>query len=308
MLKKGASDRVFKAIVACLGVLTLLLPPAPQGVIIEQDVGYLQPDRQERLDLYLPAGRPLGIRSPAVVIIHGGGWVAGDKAADREFSIGTDLAKAGYVCASVNYCLKKGSNWPTQLYDCKNAVRFLRANSWRYHVDPNHIGVIGGSAGGHLALMVGYTSHVAELEPAAPYPGISNDVQAVVDLYGLTDLFTRCKTDPEGNPTGHVITWSAFMKGTPRSNPEGWRLGSPVYQAARQSPPTLIIHGKIDTPIDRDQAVELSNKLDKLGVEHQLILLDGVGHTFDLHTWNGKPLPVDVHAAVVGFFDKHLKH
>jgi acetyl esterase/lipase len=283
----------------------LALPPAPEGVTIEQDVPYLQQGREEKLDLYLPANRPLGTRSPAVVIIHGGGWTGGDKAAGREFSIGTDLAKAGYVCASINYCLTKGSNWPIQLYDCKNAVRFLRANAWRYHVDPDHIGVIGGSAGGHLSLMVAYTSHVTELEPKDPYPGISDEVQAVVDLYGLTDLFTRRKTDPQGNPTGKLITTSGFMSGTPTDNPEGWKLGSPVYHVSKDNPPTLIIHGRSDTTMDRDQATELA---EKLTVEHELILLDGVGHTFDLHTWNHKPLPVDVHAAVVGFFDKHLKH
>src|SRR4051794_12383603 len=74
-------------------------PAAPPGVVIERDVAYLPPDRAEKLDLYLPADRPAGARSPAVVIIHGGGWSGGDKAAAREFNIGTTLAKAGYVCA-----------------------------------------------------------------------------------------------------------------------------------------------------------------------------------------------------------------
>jgi len=284
-----------------------VLPPAPEGVVIERNVGYLSADREETLDLYLPANRPPGVRSPAVVIIHGGGWTGGDKAAGREFNIGTTLAKAGYVCASVNYSLAADNRWPTDLYDCKNAVRFLRANSWRYHVDGEHIGVIGGSAGGHLSLMVAYTSNVPELEPTTPYPGISDKVQAVVDLYGLSNLLTRQKTDAKGNPTGRRITSSAFMKGTPKDNPEGWKLGSPVYHISGNSPPTLILHGTIDTTIDRDQSTELAKKLEQAGVEHQLILLKDVGHTFDLETWNHKPLPVDVRAAVIGFFDKHLK-
>jgi acetyl esterase/lipase len=311
---------ISKTTLTCLGVLANVatsafgeapkkpvLPPAPEGVTIEQDVAYLAPGREEKLDLYLPANRPLGVRSPAVVIIHGGGWTAGDKAAGREFSIGTDLAKIGYVCASINYCLTEGHNWPTQLYDCKNAVRFLRANARRYHIDPDHIGVIGGSAGGHLSLMVAYTSRVAEFEPKEPYPGISDQVQAVVDLYGLTNIFTWKKTDEQGNPTGKRTTKNHFVGGTARSNPEGWRMGSPVYHVSKDVPPTLIIHGKLDTTIDRDQAIELASKLQEAGVEHELILLEGIGHTFDLHTWNHKPLPVDVYSAVVSFFDRHLK-
>lgn len=279
----------------------------PEGVVTMRDIAYLAPDRTEKLDLYIPDGRPLGLRSPAVVMIHGGGWTAGDKAQPREMSMGTDLARAGYVCASINYCLTKGKNWPLQLMDCKNAVRFLRANAWKYRIDPEHIGVIGGSAGGHLALMVAYTSGVREFEPASPYPGIRDDVQAVVDMYGLTNLFTRRVTDANGNPTPRRRETSSFASGTSRTNPDGWRLGSPVFHVKRDSPPTLILHGKLDATIDRDQATELAAKLSATGVEHELLMLDGVGHTFDLHSWKGKPLPVDVHGAVLGFFDRHLR-
>src|SRR5687768_7447602 len=128
-------------------------------------------------------------------MIHGGGWVGGDKAAAREFNIGTTLAAAGYVCASVNYKLKGDDRWPTNLFDCKNAVRFLRTRAVQYQVAPDRIGVIGGSAGGHLALMVAYTSDLPELTPTAaantPYPGVSDGVRCVVDLYGITDPRTR---------------------------------------------------------------------------------------------------------------------
>jgi acetyl esterase/lipase len=138
------------------------LPPVPPGVTIERDVAYLTPDRKEKLDLYLPANRDRAMRSPAIVIIHGGGWVGGDKASEREFSTGTTLAAAGYVCAAINYKLDGDGRWPTNLFDCKNAVRFLRARADQYQIDGDLIGVIGGSAGGHLALMVAYTSDVAD--------------------------------------------------------------------------------------------------------------------------------------------------
>ena len=287
------------------------LPPAPPGVVIEQDVAYLAPDRTEKLDLYLPAKRDRATRSPAVLLIHGGGWIGGDKAAAREFNIGTTLAAAGYVCASVNYKLDGDDRWPTNLFDCKNAVRFLRANAAKYQVDPDRIGVIGGSAGGHLALMVAYTSDVPELTPGAgesPYANVSDRVRCVVDLYGITDPRTRRKTDEQGVPIAGTNKACALLPDTtPQTHPDAWRLAAPVAHVTQKTVPTLILHGTADTTVDRDQATQLAAALKSAGVEHELILLDGISHTFDLDKWRGRPLPRDVRGAVVSFFDRHLK-
>jgi acetyl esterase/lipase len=288
------------------------LPPAPAGVVIEQDVAYLPPGRAEKLDLYLPADRAKDVRSPAVLIIHGGGWTGGDKAAGREFNIGTTLATAGYVCASVNYQMEAGKRWPTNLQDCKNAVRFLRANADKYGVDVKRVGVIGGSAGGHLALMVGYTTGVAGTDPGeepggGPYPGVSDAVSAVVDLYGISDVRTRRKTDPDGTPVGDPATTTSLFDGSVTEKPELWKLASPVSHIKPSSPPTLILHGTRDTTVDRDQATQLEAALKAQGVPHQLVMVEGAGHTFDLQTWNRKPLSQDLRPLVVGFFDEYVK-
>jgi acetyl esterase/lipase len=284
-----------------------VLPPAPEGVTIRQDVSYLAPDRAEKLDLYLPANRPKDVRSPAVVMIHGGGWIGGDKAEGRSFNICTTLAKQGYVCISINYILERGKCWPQDLYDCKNAVRWLRVNADKYQVDAEHIGVIGGSAGGHLALMVAYTNRVPRLEPASPYPGVSDKVSCVVDMYGITNLLTRQKTDERGVPTGQVLTTEALMTKPLAADLEAYKLASPVHHISESTPPTLILHGLIDSTVDYEQAKELDKTLAEHGVEHQLVLLEGVGHTFDLQGWQHKPLPQDVRSMVISFFDKHLK-
>ena len=284
-----------------------VLPPAPAGVVIEQDVPFLDPDRHERLDLYLPADRAPGARSPAVVMIHGGGWVGGDKAAAREVQVGTTLARAGYVCASVDYQLSTDGRWPTNLLDCKNGVRFLRANAAKYDVDPQRIGVMGGSAGGHLALMVAYTSGIEALEPKSPYPNVTSDVRCVVNLYGITNLLTRRKTDEAGTPVGEPGKRTALLEPSADADPALWRFASPVTHASATSPPTLVLHGTADTTVDRDQAHELAAKLKEHGVEHRLIMLDGVGHTFDLVAWRRKPLPQDLRPVVLEFFGKHLK-
>ena len=282
--------------------------PAPEGVSLERDVTYLAPDRKEKLDIYLPADRDRATKSPAVVMIHGGGWVGGDKAAAREFNTGSMLAKAGYVVVSVNYKLDGDDRWPTNLFDCKNAVRFLRANAGKYGVDVDHIGVIGGSAGGHLALMVAYTSDVKELTPtASPYPGVSDRVNCVVNLYGITDPRTRRKTDEQGTPAEAVKACALFPGKKESDDPEAWRLAAPAAHVSAKTVPTLTLHGTADTTVDRDQAKQLDEALAKAAVEHETIMLAGVGHSFDLEKWKNKPLPRDVRPVVTAFFDKHLK-
>ena len=283
---------------------------APPGVTIERDVAYLAPDRPEKLDLYLPANRPARARSPGVVIIHGGGWTGGSKAAGREYEIGTTLAKAGYVGASVEYRMANHERWPTNVFDCKNAVRFLRANAAQYAVDPAHLGVIGGSAGGHLALMVGLTDAVRELEPPAaltPYPGVSDRVQAVVDMYGIADLRTSVRPDKDGNPTTAHEPWHGVFGDHQPITDADTRLASPAAHLSPQAPPVLILHGTRDTTVDRNQSIDLDKALAAAGIPHRLILVPDVGHTFDLETWNHKPLPQDLRPIVTAFFDQYLK-
>ena len=282
-------------------------PDSPEGVTLLPDVAYLQPGREEKTDIYLPRERKAGQRSPAMVMVHGGGWAAGDKAGAREYETGAILARAGYVAVSINYQMAPGKRWPTNLLDCKNAVRFLRVNAAKYGVDPAHIGVMGGSAGGHLALMVGYTTGAPGLEPAGPYPGVSSRVSCVIDLYGPTSLLTREKTDAKGNLTGVPLNTLGLFSPTRQQDPGLWRLASPVSYVSKDSPPTLILHGLADATVDYEQAKELAVKLEEHGVEHRLVLLENVGHTFYLTAWKNKPLPLDVEAIVLEFLARHLK-
>jgi len=278
------------------------------SVRVTSDVSFLAPDRVEKLDLYLPAPPTAGKLSPAVVWIHGGGWAGGTKNEARAKEICTTLANAGYVAVSVDYKLGNGA-WPTNLFDCKNAVRFLRAHADEYHVDPERIGVAGGSAGGHLALMVGFTAGKKEFEPRAPYPGVSSAVRCVIDMYGPADLLTRRLTDDKGNP------------GDPRPQPETalrafgaasdkdpvLRIASPVTHVAKNSPPVLILHGRADTTVDYTQSEELNRTLQQHGVPHELVLIDGVGHTFAFETWGKKKMDRDLRPIALQFLAKHLK-
>ena len=271
-----------------------------------KDVAYLAPGREEKLDLYLPAVAA-GTRAPAVVWIHGGGWTSGDKASSREQNVGRNLASAGYVVASVNYRMGAGA-WPQNLLDCKNAVRFLRAHATDYGVDPARIAVAGGSAGGHLALMVGLTAG-KEWESDSAYPGVSGAVAAIIDFYGITDLLTRRKTDEHGQPSGGFNDGDAprVFGGSRPGDVSAWRLGSPVNHVTADSPPILIVHGDRDSTVDIGQSRELAEILAERKVPHSLVVVKDAGHTFDLETWKGKPLSLDLRAVVLGFLNERLK-
>lgn len=267
---------------------------------VERDVPYLAAERREKLDLYLPADRAADVRSPAVVIIHGGGWTGGKKDGNREQVTATALAKAGYVCISISYWLKQRDRWPTNLHDCKNAVRWLRVNHERLQVDPGRIGVIGGSAGGHLALMVAYTAENSLLEPKDPYPGVSDSVKACVAMYPITNLLTRKQTKPDGTPLADLKGHHLFPESREEA-PEKWRLASPVSHITRTAPPTMILHGTADNVVDIDQSRELEGKLRAAGVETNLIIVPGANHA-----WALKTDQFDYTGQVVDFFNRHL--
>ena len=278
------------ALIVSLAAASLFADSA--SVRIEKNIAYLGPDRAEKADLYLPAQVPAGTRCPGVVIIHGGGWTGGKKDAAREINIGTTLALHGYVGLSIDYLLADSNHanvvvWPQNLYDCKTAVRWLRKNAERLHLDPDHIGTIGGSAGGHLAAMLGVTSPESGLDPTGPYGEFSCRVQAVVDLYGPTDWFERRDL--------------AMFRKTRAEAPELYRQATPMTHANKNNAPILIIHGTADKTVEVAQSEKFAAALKKAGAEHQLVIVEGGPHSFHL-----QPKQQDLRPLVLGFFDKHL--
>jgi len=253
-------------------------------------VQFLPADRGERADLYFPLQMATNARLPAVVIIHGGGWRGGRRDAKREINIGSTLARNGYVGMSIDYMLsdQKQAVWPTNLWDCKRAVRWLRKNSARLGIDPERIGVIGGSAGGHLAAMVALTRPEDGLEPPAPDSDISSAVKCCVGMYGIADLGAY-----------HDVT---MLGKTFAEAPGLYRLASPVTYVRSNSPPFLILHGTADTTVKHEQSELLAARLKQAGVEHQLVLIPGAPHTFDL-----QPPQRDLRPVVLEFLNAHLK-
>lgn len=271
-------------------LLALVAPAWADDVQVRHDVPYLDAGRKETADLYLPADEPkAGERRPAVVIIHGGGWTGGEKRARREIEIGTTLAKHGYVAMSIDYALAKPGKptWPENLKDCKRAVRWLRKHADELHVDPDRIGAIGGSAGGHLTAMLAVTDADDGFEPAED-AGIPTRVQAAVPMYAHMAA---------GFDGDHSM-FAARLK----DDPELYRLAAPIAHVTADDPPMLLLHGTADTTTPVDHSRRLAARLAEVGVPHKLEIIEGAPHSFALHT-KGR----DLTGLVVGFFDEHLK-
>ena len=279
---------------------------SPQ-VEVRGDISFLTSARTEKLDLYLPKNRNAGAKSPAVLLIHGGGWKEGDKRQAREIEFGMTLAKNGFVAASINYALRSDGKFPLNLQDCKNGVRYLRAHADELGIDPNRISVMGGSAGGHLALLVAYTANQSNLAPSQPYPGVSDKVSSVVDFYGISNLATRKETDPNGKPL-KIEPLDSTTQSIFGSTPQDWKKASPVTYVKRDVPPTLILHGKKDTTVDSDQSQELADALKKAGATYEIIWLPNAPHSFSFQyavPKSKKPLEKDIGPAVLSFLKKY---
>jgi acetyl esterase/lipase len=271
-------------------------------VIVEKDIVYGMGGTKElKLDLARPE-QATGLL-PGLVFIHGGGWTGGDrKMYEGEIQ---NAARHGYVAATISYRLtdpdkssKKPRNpFPAQIEDVKCAVRWLRANAEKYHVDPNRIGVTGGSAGGHLSLLVGVTGHESKFEGTGGNSGVSSQVQAVVNYFGPTDLPHLHATS---KPAAGVV--ELLMNGPPDSSPEQYKAASPVTYVSKDAPPTLTIHGTADPVVPVDQATEFDTAMKKAGAQHEMLLLEGEKHGF---TQKGYQTAAE---AAYKFFDQHLKN
>ncbi|MGE5294112.1 MAG: alpha/beta hydrolase fold domain-containing protein [Solirubrobacterales bacterium] len=234
---------------------------------IEYDVGGQQ---ALKLDLYLPKGRTKA--GPAILFIHGGAWKGG-KRADMKFYC-VKFAEIGYVTATASYRLTQQAPFPAAVEDVKCAVRWLRANAGTYQVDPNRIAVSGNSAGGHLAMMAGYSDDPS-LEGSGGHSNVSSRVCAVVNFYGPTDLTTEY-----ARKQGLVTD---FLGGkTFEEAPEVYRLASPLSHLTKDDPPTLIFQGTIDTLVPVAQADALAERLKELGIDCVYERYEGWPHTMDL--------------------------
>lgn len=271
----------------CLGLLFLLLLLVPlraqfspfANTTLQRDIIYAAPGGEPlKLDLCLPdSDKPV----PLVIWVHGGGWMAGDKMMAAAVPLTARLLNAKIAVASINYRFSNVAKFPAQLYDCKAAVRWLRANAVTYGIDPNRIAVAGDSAGGHLVALLGTTADRPELEGDEGNPGVSSRVVAVCDFFGPTDFPDWNKGNPK--PQAYEDANDPIAKligGKIADNLDKARAASPIYYVDAKSSPFYILHGDADDTVPIAQSEMLNEALQKAGVPSTLYVVHGEGHEF----------------------------
>ncbi|MDR3457955.1 MAG: alpha/beta hydrolase [Verrucomicrobiae bacterium] len=299
----------YKCVALCLGGSLLLTATAwalsfwKHGLSaaaeqVQADVVYGHAGGQDlKLDIYFPTNAARA-HLPVVLYLHGGGWRMGDKAMLGLMPGPSELLRRKYLVVSANYRLAPEYKFPAMLEDAKCAVRFLRAHAVEFSLDPDRIGVMGDSAGGHLVTLLGLTDASAGFEGA----GLTNEssrVQAVVDLYGPSDLMTG----PTNKPTVKLIK-DAF--GATNTLDPALKRGSPVTYVTSHAPPFLILHGDHDGLVNLQQSVELDAKLKAAGVDSTLVVITNFAHGYTPFWLKSSPDTAELSRRIADFFDKHL--
>ncbi|AHV98491.1 alpha/beta hydrolase fold domain-containing protein [Paenibacillus sabinae] len=263
--------------------------PVPEGVELYEDVLIGNAGtRSIYTSIAVPKTLPHA-PMPVMVYIHGGGWNHGDRK-QALANICNYVTKRGYIGVSLDYRLTPEAPFPAQLQDVKLAIRYLRAHAAEYHLDPSRIGVWGSSAGGHLASLLGTTGHmdsgettaldtghvvnVPDLDGTGGWQEYSDQVQAVVDMYGPADFTTKF-ANSYSSVTALLGGNNAF------SVPDQARLAMPGTYASPDDPPFFIRHGDADATIPYTDSVTFSNQLKDAGVKViDVKIVPGQGHGF----------------------------
>jgi len=239
-------------------------------------------NRKLHLDLFVP--KKNDELFPAVILVHGGGWHSGNKS--QQVPIAIDLASKGFVTAAVEYRFSAEAIYPAAVKDLKASIKWMKANAEKYKIDTTKIAILGCSAGGQLASLVGFSNGELKYEPDDIYKNISSNVHAVVNIDGLLD-FTSSEskefdTDPDKPRSAHLWFGSSFEK-----NPDLWREGSAFYHVDKNDVPIIFINSALPHyHAGRDAMIE---KLKLYNIYFEVHTIENTPHPFWLfHPWYGE--------------------
>ncbi|MCU1797009.1 alpha/beta hydrolase [Pectobacterium polaris] len=287
------------------------IKPTALPVEMEADIAYsltkniMGRPLQLSMDLVKPySDKPL----PAVVFITGGGFIDAPKS--KYIGQRVDIARAGYVVASINYRVVPTVTFPGIVEDAKTAVRFLRANADKFGIDPNKIAVMGESAGGYLAAMVATTNGVGEFDKG-DYLNQRSDVQAAIDLYGLSDLTSVGADFSDERKEAHkspAIPEAMLVNGIPwhgggsiLNDLDKAKKANPITYISKKTPPFLLMHGDADNVVSPSQTRILHEALVAHGINSTRYVVQGADHAGLL--W----YQPEIMKTIIAFLDRNLK-
>jgi len=273
------------------------------NIIVKQDIAF---DSNEEGELLLDIAYPNTTAGsfPGIIFVHSGGWRGGEK----RVSDPKQAAAQGYVAISINYRLTNVLTeagavkypFPAQIEDVKCAIRWMRAHAEQYHLDPEHIGIVGASAGGQLALLTGFTPDMPEFEGSGGYKKYSSSIQAVVNCWGPADLVINHK---KGDTHEQL---QALLGGTPDEAAERYRQASPTTYVTKDAPPVLTFHGEEDELVPIEGSRVLDTMMKEIGADHTLVIFPGQNHGLRAKKNRNKDKQ-QVSRQMFTFLDKHLK-
>jgi pectinesterase len=223
--------------------IKIAVPELNTGITVKENLVYDSNNgRDLHLDIFSPANK-IKSKYPAVILIHGGGWRSGNKS--MQHTMAARLAAHNYIAAAVEYRLSPEALYPARVTDLKNSVKWIRRNAGSYNIDENKIAVLGCSAGGTLAALLGTTNGDIRFEDTADYSENLSDVQAIIDIDGVLDFTDPAESGKDNDPlkpsAGRLWFGASY-----KENPELWREASPIYQVNKRSAPIIFINSSIE--------------------------------------------------------------
>jgi arylsulfatase A len=253
-------------------------------------------DRELQLDLFKLKEQTEP--RPAIIWIHGGGWSKGTRKNGGKMA--RYIAEHNYVTVSISYRLSGEAPFPVQIQDCKAAVRWLRANAKQYGIDPDRIGAIGHSAGGHLAALLATSNDVPELEGEGGNPSFSSTIQAAVPMGAQSDMETERIRSMTAQPPPKAAIWHEFLGGSLDDNEAMYQLASPRRYLDANDPPMMFIAGALDN--SDTLALPIREDMRRLKITEGILVIPGAPHHF---TPEQRWFDLSMSTAVF-FFDNHL--
>ncbi len=234
--------------------------------------------RELHLDIYSP--EVVQSKLPVVLLIHGGGWKSGDR--HQMVAIAKYLALNDYIAVPVEYRLSPEAKYPAAVTDVKSAIIFLKKNYDHFNIDTNCVAILGCSSGGQLAAFVGVTNKNPNYEPAL-IPGVTNEVQAIVNIDGILD-FTHPGESAKDTNSLFPSAGKQWLGYSFKENPDLWIEASPVTYLSKDTPPILFINSGIERfQAGQSRAIEL---LTKHKIYFDIHTINNCPHTFWLfHPW-----------------------